>query len=872
MKTKRKGTFVKNGLSVLFLLLAAMLFHWKFLFEGNNLAVNLDAINQFSFFFPHLVESYADGNFFWSWSYGLGGDLLGEFAYYYTTSPLFYGVVLAERLFDFDWSIFGTVDFKMYLSVLKSFLAMLGMYLLVRYEKFEPWKALASALVYGSAIIFFTHAALIDYMTEAFLYVPLTIFGLLYYHQTGKSRFFILGIFLSVVSNFYLGFINSIFYGLAAIVLTPLKGESFFKTFAPLLLHYTIGLGLAFVGFLPGVLSVYYSDRLAIKPEIPLFFGKEWLYSLPEQIWGNIGDLGFPLITLIAALAIFLPADAQTKRKSILALLLLSFYFIPYMYSAFNGFSHMQYRWFHILNFAVAVALPNWLTVAIKAKKSLLVFVLTAAGLGVWALYTKEERTGSTVDSYDLAVMIFGLLSVLLLYSVSRWERKSWLVVLLVLAIAGNAIANVIGYTDENIVKRFGAGNLTDDYFEQASLDHPEEQAIFSKLVPQEDEFYRTYYLNKDRLNHAMLHGYYGTNAYNSVLKKNLHTFVKKEYNVRQTNPLRNGVVVSTYSLFDGRWALETGLGVKYQVLPKGTEAPFGYEKVEETAAYEVYENGSAVGIDMWYTDTIGESEWRQLNTAQRDALFLNTLVVPDDYAETDNEGWQDRLPGKIEADLATASYEKASMKGDILTVKEGGKIVLPVERREEPGEYLVYFDLAPTKDRAMKMDVNGKEVLKRESGYIYSYPNEGYLFRLAGDVELIEIGLSPGEYEWADLQVYWNSYEAFREQAAERETNRLDNLNVVGNQVSGELTVEERGFLFLSIPYSEQWKLKVNGKQAELLEVQGAFSGIPLTPGKYRIELSYTTPGFYAGLFVTALSMLAAFGLYLHGRQRKNA
>ncbi|QDY44767.1 YfhO family protein [Planococcus glaciei] len=211
MKTKRRGTYAKKVLPLLSLLLAAVLFHWKFLFEGNNLAVNLDAINQFAFFFPHLVESYADGSFFWSWSYGLGGDLLGEFAYYYTTSPLFYGVVLAEMLFDFDWSILKTIDFKMHLSVLKSFLAMLGMYGLVRYEKFEPWKALASALAYGSSIIFFAHAALIDYMTEAFLYVPLTIFGLLYYQRTGKSRFFILGIFLSVASNFYLGFISSIF-------------------------------------------------------------------------------------------------------------------------------------------------------------------------------------------------------------------------------------------------------------------------------------------------------------------------------------------------------------------------------------------------------------------------------------------------------------------------------------------------------------------------------------------------------------------------------------------------------------------------------------------------------------------------------------
>ncbi|MDN7244570.1 YfhO family protein [Planococcus shenhongbingii] len=867
--TKKKGTRVKNWLSILLLLLVAVSFHWLFLVKDYNLAVNLDAINQFAFFYPHLVESFAAGNFFWSWSYGLGGDLLGEFAYYYTTSPLFYLVVLAEKIFDFEWSILGTVDFKMYLSVLKSFLAMLGMYLLVRYEKFEIWKALVSALVYGSSIIFFAHAALIDYMTEAFLYVPLTIFGLLHYHRTGKSRYFILGIFLSVFSNFYLGFINSTFYGVAAIVLTPVKSKSIVKTYAPFLLHYAIGLGLAFVGFLPGILSVYYSDRLAIKPEIPLFFGTDWFFSLPEQVWGHIGGLGFPFLTVIAVLVIFLPKDTPTKRKSILALLLFVFYFIPYMYSVFNGFSHIQYRWFHILNFAVAFALPNWLTVAMKARKRLLFFVFIAAGLFVGALYTKAERTANVVDLFDIAVAGFGILSLILFYLMSRWKRKSWLAGLIVLAVAGNGVVNVIGYTDKEVVKRFGASNLTDEYFSQPSLDHPEEKEIFSKLVPEQDEFYRTFYLNEDRLNHAMLYGYYGTNAYNSVLKKNLHTFVKKDYNVRQFNPLRNGVVVSTYSLFDGRWALETGLGLKYQILSKQARAPFGYEKIEETATYDVYVNPSAVGLDMWYTDTIFESEWAKLNVAQRDALFLNTLVVPDEYAQGTNDGWKEHLPEEIDVDAEKFIYENASMENGVLIVNQGGKVTLPIEQHREPGEYMVYFDAMPVEDRAMTLSVNGKEVLKRESSYIYSYPNEGYLYRLDGGTKQIEIVLSPGEYELSDVQVYWNSYEEFREQAEQRETHSLGNLHIGSNRISGEFSTGQQGILFLSIPFSEQWKLEVNGKETELLEVQGAFSGVLLEPGNYQIELSYITPGFYWGLLVTAVSALAALLLYLNGRRK---
>lgn len=863
-------------LPIVFMLIISILFHSLFIFDENNLVVNMDAINQYPFFYIHLLESFTAGNFFWSWSYGLGGDLWGEFAYYYTTSPLFYAVVIAEKIFDFEWGILDVVTFKMYLSVFKSFCGMLGMYLLIRYEEFERWKALISALTYGSAIIFFSHAALIEYLTETFIYVPLTIFGLLYYQRTGKSRFFILGIFLSLFSNYYMGFINSIFYGLAVLILTPLKKygrESFvtslIRTYGPYALHYAIGLGLAGLGLLPGILSVRESGRMAFDPIIPAFFDRHWFLRLPEQVWSDLGYLGFPLITIIILFLLATPKDPETKRKSLLALALFICYFVPYMYSVFNGFSAIQYRWFHILSFSVAFALPNWLTLAIQDKRLNPKHLLLLAFMVAAILYTKQERTGIPLDKYDWGVFSFGLASVFCLYalSVKEWGNRHWLTGLLVVFVAANGVVNVTGYSEEKILNKLGAANLTDEYFQQYSLDNLEEKKVFSELVPGKEEFYRTQYSTDQRLNHSMLYGYYGASAYNSVSKENINSFIKTDFNVLQRNPLRNSSVVVAYSLFDQRWALETAMGIRYQVLAKDSEPPFDYRIAQETPHYIVYEHNAPVGLDMWYTQTISASEWRQLNPAQRDALFLNTLMVPDKQAKNVDGVWQSYLPEEIPVALDQVKYENMSYKNEILTVKENGALTIPIPEKNNPGEFLVYFDLAPVEDREMPINVNGKEALKRDSRYIYDYGNDSYVFRVSGQANQIELKLPAGTYQFSSMQIFWNSYEEFQKQTEERQIYNLENLVIEANKVNGNISVGEKGILFLSIPYSKGWSLKVNGEEQPIQEVQSSFMGIPLEEGNYEIALAYITPGFYTGLWISVLSLFAAFALHLLGR-----
>ena len=104
-------------------------FSLLFLKSDNVFSSTGDALSQFSFFTFLLQHAFKDGNLFWSWDYGLGGDLFGEFSYYYSTAPFFSLTLLLPKL-NFD-QIF---EMKLYMSILKSTLAMLFMYGSLRYH------------------------------------------------------------------------------------------------------------------------------------------------------------------------------------------------------------------------------------------------------------------------------------------------------------------------------------------------------------------------------------------------------------------------------------------------------------------------------------------------------------------------------------------------------------------------------------------------------------------------------------------------------------------------------------------------------------------------------------------------------------------
>jgi len=98
-----------------------------------------------------------------------------------------------------------------------------------------------------------------------------------------------------------------------------------------------------------------------------------------------------------------------------------------------------------------------------------------------------------------------------------------------------------------------------------------------------------------------------------------------------------------------------------------------------------------------------------------------------------------------------------------------------------------------------------------------------------------------------------------------------LEQVSIGKNRVSGEISLEEKKLLFLSIPYSEGWRASVDGQEARLLRADTAYIALELEPGRHQVVLSYTTPYIRMGGCLSVLGWLAfAYYQWMSRREKR--
>ncbi len=74
---------------------------------------------------------------------------------------------------------------------------------------------------------------------------------------------------------------------------------------------------------------------------------------------------------------------------------------------------------------------------------------------------------------------------------------------------------------------------------------------------------------------------------------------------------------------------------------------------------------------------------------------------------------------------------------------------------------------------------------------------------------------------------------------------------------------------VFFSIPHDNGWKAYVNGKETEILTLNGGLMGIIVPEGESRIEFEFTTPGLKAGIIISIVSLVGLAVYYITDKAR---
>lgn len=870
MNIKKSYSKLFRNLSVfIFLLIFSIACHLYIFYSGNLFATSgTDNTMQFMYFVPFIQKALTSGQHLWSWSYGLGGDILGGFSYYYSTSPFFYLMLLIMKLGSVSLTLASTLKLKLLFSIFKQLLSMLILYYLLRYEGRKIYSSIIGALIYGGCISFIHFSLFFDFMSDAYVWLPLTILGWRIYDKTQKYFLFVISAALTIASNFYFGYVSFVFYVIFIILFMNLKGNnlnqkihSFFKEILRYFIFAILALGIAAAAFIPSVITFLNTDRFSTEFYIPIFYNISTMLEQPSRLFSYYSTLGFPLIVLIIFISPWKKFSRITKRKTILSLIFFILYLTPLSGSFFNGFSYSSNRWFYLFIFSIAYSVPNWLDENDRLK-SINLHRLLAISILILILFASKVPDGSSFAAITTAktkfihimTLILGLLSFSTITLKRYTLKRSSNVILNFIIICCSAAALVI---NSNAYLCISKPDMTYSILQKSGMDNKEEKQIFKNLTPSSSEFYRVIFRNLSEENSPMSYGYYGTSAYNSMIDGNLHKWLKVDLNI-----LNRTATPSIYANFDDRIFPETFFACKYLVKYRDDKyvPPYGYTLIKKTNNYSIYKNNNNVGFDLWYTNVIDKQVYDKMNIAQKDALLLQAAAVDQSVIPSNGSIPNiDNSTTELKLDFENAVTKNLSFKDGIITAGEKASISIPVDnnQKSDEGEMLFSMNLKPTNGQKIILNVNDKSTSKMEENYPYVYPLNTFTFKLAGDTKVLNITISKGTYVLSDAHLWFNSYNYYPKWVSDLNKYNLKNLYIKGGKVRGTIKNDEKGILALNIPFNSGWSAKVDGKSQKLTKVNGVLTGLALNPGNHNIELTFTTPGLIPGIIISVISFL---------------
>ncbi|MBQ8515673.1 MAG: YfhO family protein [Ruminococcus sp.] len=128
------------------------------------------------------------------------------------------------------------------------------------------------------------------------------------------------------------------------------------------------------------------------------------------------------------------------------------------------------------------------------------------------------------------------------------------------------------------------------------------------------------------------------------------------------------------------------------------------------------------------------------------------------------------------------------------------------------------------------------------------------------------------------DFFFYTFQEDVFQQDIDKLKANQLNITEYDENYIKGTVTASEGQILMTSIPWEETgssieqaffklpwegtWRVKVDGKSVDAVEVIKAFVGVQLEPGTHTVEFEYVSPGWYTGLIlvIIAIALLVVF------------
>ena len=641
----------------------------------------------------------------------------------------------------------------------------------------------------------------------------------------------------------------------------------------------------------------------------PIFFSSLFAVLVPQYI----------------ALLFTREKNKRIKVVKIIAVVFaVCFILTPYLETISNAFNLIKgsLRFTYLLMPLFAIVMAHMLTVVLRDKylnRPVLWGTISAFLVFLWCILFDEAYWAREVSlSNKLSVVIGVVMSivfaiVLLLVTKTTDKRgyRIWCVFLAVMLLGNMSV-------DAWILMRNRAVNTPDqltELYDEGAL-----QAA-KHIKETEKEFYRTEKVNYSvsQYGEAGVTNFNGLSIYNSLPNQYLGEYYRKLWPAML---IKNDVVQQTYVYNPlNNNEMESLLNLKYIITNKEDFDPVVYQVAQNFGDYLLLENPNAQPLGIFYNNVVDERTFENLTPMQQRMILYKAMLVNDPqnedltYSSYNSLGTEETIEnsqnlnetlqyvpenstkqepldnhqiskafsipliGEATSGIATFALDRAvylgSVPGDLYLLLDVDIKAIEGKEQEvtdEQTEYWlnVYFDCG----EGYQFHTEVRYPLKggKSNSLIVNIPHnaQSMMFEFAGlDWELQPVNSVISEMEITNMNLITPGNLSFPTtgEATFEATTKSDH-------IEGSVEAQSDGYLMISIPYSQGWKIFVDGQQTSIFRADYGFMGIKVPEGIHTISMYYDSPlfkeGFYLSLIGIGLTVAFYFG-YIKRRYKKS-
>ena len=839
---------------------------------GNGLSMLYsDMYHQYFPFWVEFGRALRNGEgLLWNWSAGLGMDYLSLISYYLASPLNLVSAIVPESLALEVYSLLMPVKLGLASLFFAIFLNRIFMKDDISISLFGAMYGLCGwALAYQWNVMWL----------DTFALLPLTVLGMLFLLRDKKPVLYTVTLFLSIFSNYYIGFFTCIFILLLFFVFEACRWRGFkalCADFVRIGWFTVLAIGMSCILELPALAGLQntQSSVNSFPQGFKLNIADEntWtgLFDAMRQVAGNtLGGIepsfkeGLPNLycgtgsTILAVL--FLTCKDIKWRDKLFSLLLLVFFMVSfivrqldYIWHGFHFTNMIPYRFSFLFSFVVLyMAYRAW-----TLRDSFRLWQLLLAGAALIGLvFCSEDRAKPIFLAYNLG---FGALYLIALgyclpdkvpAPANGEEEADQEEVLAYVAridtkcrFATRCLACILALELGMNVLNFG---LRFSFTYNSNYPKGTDDTVMALEFLSERErgnpFYRTETTHSQTLNDGALNGYNGISTFTSSANVRVTEFMRLlGYGAKNT--------YNRYCFEEGSPVTNLFLGLKYMLERDGeVESNRYFDPVFASGDVYLLENNASLPLGFLADSALADLELSGTDHFEiQNALFSNATGL---YERV----WSQLTPEITGEDVTITSTNGPSVR---YNGAQPGSSVTYAFTADREGFLCLDFDV--TERNSYTVNHNGEKLYSESLSLTQMI---AACEVIPGDVIEVKLTCKQGEEGRMTVRAGILDDILFRRGYEVLNASTLRIASFDTTRICGTIDCDRDGLLYTSIPQDGCWHAMVDGQEIEPLLVGNVMVSVPLTEGAHTIEFIYRSEAFSLGWKISAICLLL-FGL----------